>query len=55
MDDEELIRLHTDLAGDGVSVSYNIEGNPFAAPTPEELFSSRKETNRRIRQEFASS
>lgn len=54
MDDEEEIRLYTDLAGDGVSVSYNIEGNPFVAPTTEELFSSRLETNRRVREEVAS-
>lgn len=50
--DEVAIAYFTDLAGDGVRVEYNTEGNPFRFKTGDDLFLDRKQTNHRLRLEF---
>jgi hypothetical protein len=52
MDDGvSLILSLTDVSGDGVSVSYETDGNPFSVPSAAQLFSDRRSINSRRRAE----
>jgi hypothetical protein len=51
MDDDLDILAATDLAADGVFISYELTGNPFSVRSTKDMFSSRLDTNRKARAE----